>query len=432
MSRLFYILMFAGYLAYSFIPGSRSQFGLLLLIYGFVFIAYVSNPSKRLSGNIREFWFWFLACCIPLFLGAPCLSDDVYRFIWDGRLSLEGINPFLFLPSELTYVDFYSDLFPRLNSPEYYSVYPPLKQYVFVLSAFLANGSEVLNIFWLRLVIFISLVVCLHSVRQIVVLSKKSEAGLYWLAFNPLILIESIGNLHFEIVVLSFLFSSYLLFLKGKSIAWSAMLFGFAVSIKLIPLILLPLIVKKLGFKKGLFFSLFVLILNVLLFLPFYNEVFFANFSDSLDLYFHTFEFNAGIYYLLRAIGFWLTGFNLIQYLGTFLAVVDLILIVWISLRSKSFIESAVLILTIHLLLSTTVHPWYIIPLLGFSFLTRLRYPLVWSGLIFLSYSAYQAEIVKENLWLVSISYLLLFTIMLYDFRYWKKIISDNSTIFKQ
>lgn len=413
MSRLFYFLLFSGYLAYAFIPEDRSQFGLLLTIYAFVFLIYLFNPEKNLIQK-REGWLWFLACSLPLFFKVPLLSDDVYRFIWDGHLSISGINPFLYLPSELSS---YPDLFPKLNSPQYYSVYPPLKQYIFAISAFLAGGSEELNIFWLRLFVLFSMLSGFYFFRKILSLLKKDEIGPYWLAFNPLILIESLGNLHFEVVVLSLLLSSYFVFLKSKSISWSAVLFGLAVSVKLIPLTLLPLIVRKLGLKKGLVFSLFVLIVNLILFMPFYSPQFFVNFGDSLDLYFHSFEFNAGLYYLLREIGFAFTGFNTIQYLGTALALTDLFLILWISFRTKTFVEAAVLILSIHLLLSTTVHPWYIIPLLGLSFITRLTYPLAWSGLIFLSYAAYRTEVVKENLWLTAFSYLLLFVFIFFDFR---------------
>ena len=416
MFRFFYFLLFLGYLAFTFIPESRSEFGLLLVIYVFVFVVYLFNSGKTLTQK-REGWLWFLACSIALFFKAPLLSDDVYRFIWDGRLSISGINPYLYLPSELKGLDFYTDLLPKLNSPEYYSVYPPLKQFVFAASAFLARGNEEINIFWLRLFILFSLTVGLYFFRQILRLQKKDESGLYWIAFNPLILIESIGNLHFEVIVLSLLLASYYLFLKSKSIAWPAILFGLSVSVKLIPLILMPLIVKRLGLRNGLIFSLFVLIVNIILFLPFYNPEFFVNFSDSLELYFHRFEFNAGLYYLLRAAGFCLTGFNVIEYLGTALALIDFCLILWLSFRSKNFINSAVLILTIHLLLSTTVHPWYIIPLLGGAFLTRLRFPIAWSGLIFLSYAAYQTAEVKENLWLTTVSYLLLLDFIFFDFR---------------
>jgi hypothetical protein len=120
---------------------------------------------------------------------------------------------------------------------------------------------------------------------------------------------------------------------------------------------------------------------------------------------------------LLREIGFAFTGFNTIQYLGTALALIDVILILWISFRAKSFLEAVVLILSIHLLMSTTVHPWYIIPLMGLSFLTHLKYPLAWSGLIFLSYAAYRTEVVEENLWLTAFSYLLLFVFIIFESR---------------
>jgi alpha-1,6-mannosyltransferase len=73
------------------------------------------------------------------------------------------------------------------------------------------------------------------------------------------------------------------------------------------------------------------------------------------------------------------------------------------------------LTLTLYWLLSTTVHPWYITSLVAASVFTPFRYPLVWSGVIVLSYSAYQTTAYTENLWLTGLEYSLVVGMGLYE-----------------
>ena len=68
---------------------------------------------------------------IPMF-AIPALSDDFYRFIWDGRLLAAGINPFAGLPGEflnepaLVAKGISNELYGLLNSPTHYTIYPPV------------------------------------------------------------------------------------------------------------------------------------------------------------------------------------------------------------------------------------------------------------------------------------------------------------------
>jgi hypothetical protein len=80
-----------------------------------------------------------------------------------------------------------------------------------------------------------------------------------------------------------------------------------------------------------------------------------------------------------------------------------------------SFFTSMLLCLTVYLVFSTTVHPWYVAPLVAFSVLAPWTYSLVWSMAAVLSYSAYQARPYTENLWLVAIEYVSVGGAVIYD-----------------
>ncbi|MEZ4848050.1 MAG: hypothetical protein R3B93_05385 [Bacteroidia bacterium] len=85
-----------------------------------------------------------------VFFALPNLSDDFYRFIWDGRLLSHGVNPFAQLPSEYMLnpdqalrLGLNTELYQGLNSPNYFTIYPPVLQGIFYLSSVLF-----LKVYW--------------------------------------------------------------------------------------------------------------------------------------------------------------------------------------------------------------------------------------------------------------------------------------------
>ena len=88
-----------------------------------------------------------------LFYDLPNLSDDFYRFFWDGALIHEGINPYSFLPKQVTEMGlskFSHKTLAQLNSSNYATVYPPLNQFFFWLSTFTVEplwSAGILRIF---------------------------------------------------------------------------------------------------------------------------------------------------------------------------------------------------------------------------------------------------------------------------------------------
>ena len=71
--------------------------------------------------------------------------------------------------------------------------------------------------------------------------------------------------------------------------------------------------------------------------------------------------------------------------------------------------------IVVYLLLSTTVHPWYLAIPLFLSVFTRFRFMLIWSLLVILSYSAYSNAQYDENLWLVALEYISVIGYFLYE-----------------
>ena len=342
----------------------------------------------------------------------PALSDDFYRFIWDGLLWHEGIHPFSHAPSwfmktgnEVAALT--PELYDNLNSKAYYTVYPPLHQLVFWLSTFTYQGNVLQAIVPMRLVLVVVDLLFIFFLTKIK--SMGNTAGFISLyALNPLVIIETTGNLHFEGMMTFFLIAAIYLLLNRK-IGKGTLSLAAAVATKLTPLIAGPVLMLAAGRKNWWKIVLLTSLFCLLLFLPIFGASWWGGQGQSLGLYFRKFEFNASLYYVIREIGFWLKGYNIIATLGPLLAAVGGLLILVVSWSKWTKLPSAYHTVTVAFLVfylfATTVHPWYIVPLVGLSVFTGYKFPLVWSYVILWTYTGYTATGYEVPWWIITFEY---------------------------
>jgi prepilin signal peptidase PulO-like enzyme (type II secretory pathway) len=112
----------------------------------------------------------------------------------------------------------------------------------------------------------------------------------------------------------------------------------------------------------------------------------------------------------VRWIGFELYGWDPIKIVGPFIPVVVLVAVLFLAFfrknkTSRQLITAMLLAISVYFLVSTTVHPWYVATPLLLCLFTRYRFPILWSGMVFLSYSAYGESGFSENLWMVALEY---------------------------
>jgi hypothetical protein len=408
----------------------RAHFVQLLGLFGAALLAYAWLLRSRLP------WRWGVGAALVfrlLWLPAlPAFSDDVYRFRWDGLLVANGANPFQFRPNEIIAdgarqalpdqqrrneaLPQLQELFRKINSPLYYSVYPPVCQFIFGAAAKLFPTSETGFAVCLRIVLLAAEIGTAWLLLALLpALGWPLERALRYL-LHPLVIVELTGNLHFEGLLVCFLLLALWLLSRQRWRA-SAGALALGVATKLLPLLVLPLLVRRLGWRRFVAYAAVVLGALVVLFAPFVSGNLFLNFSHSLKLYFRSFEFNASIYYVLRPIGIWLTSYNEIAIIGPILALTSGLIGLGLAWRERrptlaTLPRTLLLLLTAYYLLATTVHPWYLTLLIGVSALTRFRYPLVWGAMAVLSYAAYRTSAYTENLWLVAAEYLVTLVVL--------------------
>ena len=403
----------------------QSGFSRLFPLYTSFWLIYVYIASTTKEPSLIQKWIYLsLFLRFLLLFSFPNLSDDIYRFIWDGLLIKNGINPFEQLPSELIQQSLGINgineaLFNALNSPDYYTIYPPVAQLTFLISVLFTP-----NQWWVSAIIMKVFLLAfewgnLILIQRILKHFEFAPSRILWYALNPLMIIEIVGNLHFEGAMLFFLLLSFWLLIKGKN-DWAALAMALSITSKLLPLLFLPFLIRRMGWWKSIRFFSITGVVVLILFLPLINGVFIQNFGNSLDLYFRRFEFNGSIYYLARTIGYQIKGHNLISKIGPILA-----LIVFLSISLKAFLErqpnwrnwplSMLFAITIYLFLGTTIHPWYTCLPLALCLFHQFRYPVLWTGLVILTYINYSYENYHENLWMVLLEYVGVYGFLLYE-----------------
>jgi hypothetical protein len=316
----------------------------------------------------------------------------------------------------------------ELNA-SHYTCYPPINQLGFLIPAILFSKSFLGSTIVMRLLIIAADIGTWWIGQKLLKHFNLNPKQILLYMLNPFILIELSGNLHFEGVMIFFLLWSLYLLLKGKWQA-SALLMALSISVKLIPLIFLPVLIRKLGWKRAIPYYLITGAITAALFAPFITSAFIQNFMSSINLYFQNFEFNASVYYIIREIGYQVTGYNIIQKVGKITPLIVLGSVLLISFlrkneNDKTLMTSLMWALGIYYLLATTVHPWYVAVILSLSIFTSFRFALIWSFTIILSYTAYINPDFKENLWLVGLEYVLVLGFLVYDFFAFRKAVNS-------
>ena len=418
---------------------ARADYVKLITLYSALFFLFYKLVQTN-KGNI--FFLVVLALLFRLLflLSTPNLSQDFYRFIWDGRMVLEGFNPYLYTPESFISnhqfpVGQAQDLYNGMGvlNGSHFTNYTPLNQLIFIIAGWIAGKSVIGSLIVMRLFIIAADFGTLYFGKKLLEKLNIPVHHIFWFILNPFIIIELTGNLHFEGVMIFFLVWSLYLLQIGK---WklAAMAFAGSVSMKLIPLIFLPLLFQFF-YKNGenfkrfpnlkaiknliVFYSIVVGI-TLLTFTPFVSAELINNYTTTVKLWFQRFEFNASLYYIARQIGYTFRGYNEIAVIGKAIPVITICFILTLSFfrKNKSMIElitAMLFVLSFYYFTATTVHPWYLATLLILSVFTKYKFPLIWSFVIILSYLAYSNTDNKENLWIIGFEYIIVYSVLIWE-----------------
>lgn len=284
---------------------------------------------------------------LPLLAVEPTLSDDLYRFTWEGRAWLAGFSPFAHAPDSPALAPLRDDVWARVNHREVSSIYPPGAQLLFVLVA--SHGIATWRWF-----------VTLCDIGTAVVLARRDQvAGWAW-ALSPLPAVEAAIGGHLEPVAT--------LALAIALVDQSALGAWLGAMVKLLPGVLL------LRQRPGTI--LLAAVASGLAFLPLLG----VGFTRGFEAYRAHWSFNGSVYPALVGLG--LAGST--ARLG--LQVVGVGVTGWALWRCRDPVQLCLWVFGAFVILSPTVHPWYVLwPLVPALLLRRWA----WVGLAVLVPLAY-------------------------------------------
>jgi hypothetical protein len=249
----------------------------------------------------------------------PELSDDIYRYLWDGLRFLSGHNPYTLAPVDLRPPgEALSWLAQRVNHPELVTIYPPAAQYLFAMGAALHGGVAGIKAF----LIVLDLASCVLIVRLLSALGQPpSRAVLY--AWHPLPVLEIAASGHIDGAGVFFFVLTLVLIIKASAFSFktaipmgssrhrwvplphsdlivpaAGLAFACAVLVKFLPLMFLPGCLILLGLRNSMIFCTAMAAGIGVLCLPFLPQI--QNELITLGRYLHHWEFAGFAFRILR------------------------------------------------------------------------------------------------------------------------------------
>ncbi len=378
---------------------------LLGLAAGFGGLAYVGWRVAR-QGAPSAAFILLVAVFLRLLLlpVPPTLSDDVLRYLWDGKVAGAGLNPYLLEPDAPELEPLRDADWQRLPHRHVPTVYPPLAMAVFSIAARLPA-----SLLALKLLLTAADVATCALLLWLAARRGLPRGRVIWYAWNPLVSLEVAGMGHVDALgVAAVVATVCLLTMRPRRVAGAATTAAAAVLAKLVPLLALPAFSRQSG-RPALFLGLAAVLIMVAL-APLVAAA--GGVPPGLVAYGVSWEFNgplweplwrlldrldstAAIESVLDSIkqrtgahDFWnrFYPFNYPQLLAKLLLAPGLLAVVFMAWRRRDPVASAGILFGGLPLFSATVYPWYLLWVLPWAALCRQPAWLLLAALAPLSY----------------------------------------------
>ena len=371
-------------------------FVLLIGIAGIAYIAALFTVSRGLRSRRLLVVCLLLAVSwrVAIIPAAPLVSDDVYRYLWDGRVQRFGYNPYESTPNDQELAHLHGEYTRRIDpsSAALPTIYPPAAELFFRAVNSLSDSV---------IALVVAVVVCdLFTILLLWYWLTTTGRSPWWVlayAWHPLVAIEGAGGGHIDLV------GTFLVVAAGFALSRhrrliAASVLAAAVAIKFLPIVLTPLFWKRVNLKDGVA----ALGLIGLVYLPFLDTGFSLP-VGSLGTYLASWRFNGPIFGILAP---------RIGVLTVSVIAVTVGLVVAAVARKTMTVDDPsawAWPMAASLLLMPVVYPWYLVWLTPFL-ITRRVWPLTaWTLVSVLTYVVWSSQLAGTGWvlpdWVVAVEY---------------------------
>ena len=217
------------------------------MLFAIAFAGYLLGAASvaRQRGSLAAILIGAAVFRLTLLPAAPSLSDDIYRYLWDGRVQLAAINPYLHAPADAAVEELRDAHYPNINHKSVPTIYPPLAQLFFLGVSAASHTVPAMKI---------ALLCCeaLLAATLILLLRRIGRDPRWVLLYlwNPLAVLEIAGSGHVDALGAALLMAAAALMLDGRR-APAALTLAAAVLGKLLPLLAAPLFWREFGKHDG-------------------------------------------------------------------------------------------------------------------------------------------------------------------------------------
>lgn len=357
-----------------------------LFLFGAAFLAYalaaraVANGSDAdVAGAIPILWCVALALRAILYPATPALTDDFWRYLWDGHVQWSGGNPFAFAPAAIEVAPLRTPWHGLINNPAVPTIYPPFAQVTFLFIAMAGSKIWVMKAMWLAC----DLATAAVLVRIARATDRSPALTLLLYAWAPLLVVEVAWNGHLEPLGLLAMAAALWFAVQAearsgreasRAAVGSGVAFAAAALTKVAPAAAFPVLARRLGWPAAAAFALF----GVVLYLPYAAAG--AALFDGLRTYGEHWWFMQGPFGVIEA----LTDDPMVARRVSAFGVLSVI--AGATWRNFDLERALLWIMGAGMLLTPTLHPWYVLWMLPLAALRVSKPWILFGGLAFLGY----------------------------------------------
>lgn len=369
----------------AWVPGGDATPWPALALWPVAFAAYAFAGSRAgggsggisggASGGVSEGAIWGGAIALRLALvpALPSLSEDLYRYMWDGWVQIHGVNPFVYSPGAAELAPLRLEWWPLINHPDISTIYPPGAQLVFLSLAVTGPARIAFKLAWVAADLAAG-----WLVGRLARPGAARRRALLLYLWCPLLVVEVAWSGHLEPLGFAAAVGAALL-ARGADPIRAGALLGAGAAIKFAPLAALPVLWRRHGIRA----AAVAVAVPALLYIPYAGAG--AALFEGLGTYADVWVFNPGLFGLLEAA---VGSDGAARGLAAGLLACVVALTVW---RGMSLGRALYWILGAGVLLSPTIHPWYVLWVLPFACLYGGRGWILLTGTVFLAYAGRDA-----------------------------------------
>jgi len=379
----FAILYFSNDLTFKANPSNNSVIMLVVskILLGIVFLLFAISLIKFKTS--KKIFFTILAIGflvrVTLIFSEPILEDDYYRYLWDGAVTANGINPYEYSPLEILQgresgkveikkitklADSSNQILYKINNGYLRTIYPIFSQIIFALSYKISPWNVTAWKFILLIFDIITLFLVLIILRE----SNLPQyfSLFYWL--NPIVIHEFFNAGHMDVLAFPFVLLALLMFIKKRYLYYTLFI-ALAVGFKIWPIVIFPFVLTKIKNKKSLLISSILLLIAISAIISW--PVISTKLDESLGLikYTTSWENNDALYQVINLIiqgilFLFPTNYSCSLCIARWVIVILLILIVFYyafknNPTNSNFFLKIFLVTAWMFFISPTEFPWY-------------------------------------------------------------------------